>query len=126
MTFETNTLNICDIPDVPLMITRESGCRETSEDAHAIAAYAQAIQANPLNIDAYVALAWLLATHPDERLRDGKRAVVLAQKALALESGPTHPSLMETLAAAHAEAGYFEEAVYWRTESLSAPPTPTA
>jgi len=55
-------------------------------------------------------LAWLMATHPDPKVRDGTQAVKLASRAAELirqrEAGPTDP-----LAAAHAEAGQFNEAV---------------
>jgi len=53
-------------------------------------------------------LAWLLATVPDSGLRDGNRAVQLAQKALTLLPDI---STSDTLAAAYAEAGNFDEAV---------------
>jgi TPR repeat protein len=52
--------------------------------------------------------AWLLATHPDPAARDGRRAVLLAQRALALTRSST---VLDTLAAAHAETGAFATAV---------------
>ncbi len=67
---------------------------------------------------ACIDLAWLLATCPDARVRDGRRAVSLARHAL--ELARAHPDLPETLAAAYAEAGNFELAVHWRTEALEA------
>ena len=54
-------------------------------------------------------LAWLLATHPDAAIRDGRAAVELAEHAAA-ENG-TDPAVLDTLAAAYAEAGRFAEAV---------------
>jgi tetratricopeptide (TPR) repeat protein len=53
-------------------------------------------------------LARLLATCPDAGVRDGARAVVLAQRVVATEPGLDH---QETLAMALAEAGRWEEAV---------------
>jgi tetratricopeptide (TPR) repeat protein len=54
-------------------------------------------------------LAWLLATSPDDALRDGKRAVELAQKACEkTEWKEAH--IISTLAAGHAEVGDFEAA----------------
>jgi len=54
-------------------------------------------------------LAWLLATSPEESLRDGKRAVELATKACeATEWKEAH--IMSTLAAGYAEQGEFEKA----------------
>jgi protein O-mannosyl-transferase len=55
-------------------------------------------------------LAWLLATHPDDTLRDGAEAVRLAERACQLTSGKD-PMLLGTLAAAYAETGRFAEAI---------------
>jgi tetratricopeptide (TPR) repeat protein len=54
-------------------------------------------------------LAWLLATSPDESLRDGNRAIELAKKAC---EGTTwkQPHIISTLAAGYAETGDFAEA----------------
>jgi membrane associated rhomboid family serine protease len=49
-------------------------------------------------------IAWLLATAPDPRMRDGKTAVVLARRACSLAPRPI-PALLDTLAAAYAETG---------------------
>jgi protein O-mannosyl-transferase len=56
--------------------------------------------------------AWLRATHPDARVRDGAEAVVWAELAVdkTPASAPTANAL-DTLAAAYAEAGRFDEAV---------------
>jgi tetratricopeptide (TPR) repeat protein len=54
-------------------------------------------------------LAWLLATSPDDDIRDGKRAIELATKACEVtEWEEAH--IISTLAAAYAEAGDFEAA----------------
>ncbi len=55
-------------------------------------------------------LAWLLATDPDPAVRNGKRAVELAEKACEITRWEA-PVFMGTLAAAYAEAGRFTEAV---------------
>jgi tetratricopeptide (TPR) repeat protein len=56
------------------------------------------------------ALAYALATSPRESLRDGPRAVRLAQAAVA-ESEGQHPDYIDTLASAYAETGAFDRAV---------------
>ncbi len=69
------------------------------------------------NAVSYNLLAWILATCPDEKLRDGKRAVALATKACALEefknSGP-----IDTLAACFAEVDDFEKAVMYQNKAI--------
>lgn len=63
-------------------------------------------------------LAWLFATHPDPRMRDGREAVRLAERACILTDRRL-PALLDTLAAAHAEAGNFSRAVSTAEEALA-------
>ncbi len=65
-------------------------------------------------------LAWLLATCPDASVRDGKRAVVLAQKACDLNPDKPNPGALDTLAAAFAEAGDFANAVKTENDAIKA------
>ncbi len=55
-------------------------------------------------------LAWILATCPDPQIRDGAKAVALAEKACSL-TDYKEPILVGTLAAAYAEAGRFADAI---------------
>jgi tetratricopeptide (TPR) repeat protein len=61
--------------------------------------------------------AWVLATSPTDSLRDGKRAVELANKAAELTSYQV-PHILSTLAAAYAETGDFENAKKWSAKSI--------
>jgi tetratricopeptide (TPR) repeat protein len=61
-------------------------------------------------------LAWMFATAQDKQVRNGRRAVSLATKACRL-GGWTNAFAIDTLAAAHAESGRFDEAV--RYEQLA-------
>ncbi len=63
-------------------------------------------------------LAWLLATYPDATVRNGPEAVRLAEHACAM-TGRRNPELLDTLAAAYAEAGRFPEAVNAAQEAIS-------
>jgi len=54
-------------------------------------------------------LAWVLATYPTNAVRDGKKAVELAEKASTLPGGES-PIVLRTLAAAYAESGDFTKA----------------
>jgi Tfp pilus assembly protein PilF len=63
------------------------------------------------------ALAWLLATCPEERIRDGKRAIQMATKACNRTNWKTGWHL-DILAAAYAETGQFDEAQRYQTNAL--------
>jgi tetratricopeptide (TPR) repeat protein len=62
-------------------------------------------------------VAWLLATYPDSRSRDGAEAVRLAEHACDLTQRKI-PALLDTLAAAYAEAGEFPRAIGTAEEAL--------
>jgi protein O-mannosyl-transferase len=64
----------------------------------------------PDNGNAMSNLAWVFAASPDQSLRDGPKAVELAEQAVRL-SGGRIPILFRTLAAAYAESGRFSEAI---------------
>jgi len=74
----------------------------------AIADFDKAIEIGPKCGLAYNNLAWIMATCPEGTYRDGKRAVELAEKAVALKDAANR---LGTLAAAYAEAGRFKEAI---------------
>ena len=54
-------------------------------------------------------IAWILATHPDARVRQEGEAIQLAQRASEL-TRHQNPLILDTLAAAYASAGRFEQA----------------
>lgn len=64
----------------------------------------------PDNGNAISNLAWVFATSPDDSLRDGAKAVQLAEQALRI-SGGRIPIIFRTLAAAYAENDRFSEAI---------------
>jgi tetratricopeptide (TPR) repeat protein len=78
--------------------------------AEAITRYQKTLQIKPDSVDVLNNLAWLLATSPDARIRDGVQAVQYAGRACEL----THYGvtiLVGTLSAAYAEAGRFDDAM---------------
>jgi tetratricopeptide (TPR) repeat protein len=62
-------------------------------------------------------LAWVLSTHPDATVRDGKLALELAISAVQAGQGNA-ASLLDTLAAAYAENQQFEQAVRIATKAV--------
>jgi tetratricopeptide (TPR) repeat protein len=76
----------------------------------AIGHYEKALSLAPDDPHSRNNLAWVLATAPDASIRDGARAVGLAQEAVQLSSG-RDPLFLRTLAAAYAESGRFAEAL---------------
>jgi len=62
-------------------------------------------------------LAWLLATHHEPSVRDGGRAISLANRACEL-TRYERPDVLDTLAAAYAEAGRFSEARAWASKAI--------
>jgi tetratricopeptide (TPR) repeat protein len=80
--------------------------------------FARAVEVSPDNPFLLNRLAWLLATSPEDAVRNGPRAVELAQRAVTLTSRQDLMSL-ETLSAAYAEAGRFDEAVTTGREALT-------
>jgi tetratricopeptide (TPR) repeat protein len=76
----------------------------------AVEEWQKVLAIQPDNGNAMSNLAWVFATSPDQSLRDGPKAVELAQRALRI-SGGRIPILFRTLAAAYAESGRFSEAI---------------
>ena len=78
-----------------------------------------AARLDPKNASCYNSRAWLWATCPVAKYRDGKNAVESARKAL--EINETKTGYKETLAAAYAEVGDFEGAVRLQEQALQDP-----
>jgi rhomboid protease GluP len=82
----------------------------------AISDFTKVIEVNPKDATAYNSLAWLLATCPDDRYRNGIKAIRLAKKALEIKEVAY---IMDTLAAAYAEAGRFEDAITTQEKAIA-------
>jgi tetratricopeptide (TPR) repeat protein len=79
--------------------------------------YASAQQFDPNNIEAFNDAAWLLSTCPVEQVRNPKLAIQLAEQAKTLSPIPDG-NLLDTLAAAYAADGQYEQAVKTLEEAL--------
>ena len=75
----------------------------------AAAAFRRGLAAAPDDPRLAARLAWLLATAPEDNLRDGAEAVRLAERA-SQATGGRMPEALDVLAAAYAEAGRFAAA----------------
>ncbi len=84
----------------------------------AAADFRQAVQLDKQLGSAYRGIAWLMATCPDERFRDPKRAVPFAERAIQLDGGADY-RCVETLAAAQASAQQFDDAVASQRKALN-------
>ena len=68
------------------------------------------MQVDPGDLQNQRALAWVLATHPDDSVRNGKEAVALADQIVEATNGKV-PSFLLTLSLALAETGNFDQAI---------------
>jgi len=79
--------------------------------------FARAEEMNPDSAESYNARAWLMATAPNPRIRDGKKAVETATTACQMTDWQD-PDMIGTLAAAYAETGNFDEAIAWQQKAI--------
>ena len=87
----------------------------------ALSHYSNAVRLSPRDVVAVNNFAWLLATCPLGELRDGARALQLAGP-LAKSEGTERFTLLDTLAAAHAEVGQFDRAVRCQQRAVQLAP----
>jgi tetratricopeptide (TPR) repeat protein len=90
--------------------------QEKGEYYKALADYSRAVQVDPKYARGYVARAWLYATCPDRKFRDGRLAIESATRACELSQWREADKL-GVLAAAYAEEGDFDKAVRWQEQA---------
>jgi Flp pilus assembly protein TadD len=98
--------------------TKSQNCLDIGEASEARKALETAAHVQPRDPVILNELAWMLATSSDAKIRNGRKAVSLATKACQLE-GWTDSYTIDTLAAAYAEAGQFNEAVRYEQLAMS-------
>jgi tetratricopeptide (TPR) repeat protein len=90
---------------------------KTGDAGRAIKDYRSVIERAPEEHFGYNNLAWIYATWPDEKVRNGAKALELATKACELSGWKKHLCI-GTLAAAEAETGNFDDAVKHQQQAL--------
>jgi tetratricopeptide (TPR) repeat protein len=104
------------LPDHPLtLVFRAEILNENGRHEQALADCDQALKVEPKNVWGHNFRAWIKATCPVDQFRDGKQAVEGATLACELTKWQ-QTGCLETLAAAQAESGQFDEAVKWQTK----------
>ena len=83
---------------------------QKGEFDRAMSHYERSLELNPNNLPLCNQVAWRLATSPNSSERSGSRALELAQGLNAVTQGK-EPAILQTLAAAYAEAGQFTQAI---------------
>lgn len=94
---------------------------QTRRDREAVLHLRESLRLQPDQAAVLLQIAWVLATSPDESVRDGNDAVRLAERAIQL-SGRSSAAELDVLGAAYAEAGRFSEAVATARRALALVP----
>ena len=97
--------------------SRADSLLNTGQQSEAVKAYEDARQHLPEDSGILNNLAWVLATSPDDSLRNAERSLELATKACEITDYKA-AHIMSTLAAAYAEQGDFENAVKYSTQAV--------
>jgi len=91
---------------------------QKGSEMEALAEFQQAIRLKPDYSEALNDLAWELATAPLPSARDGNKAVEFAQRANQLTGGKDL-DILDTVAAAYAEAHRFQEAIHTAQQAIA-------
>ncbi|MDA1180133.1 MAG: hypothetical protein O2931_15220, partial [Planctomycetota bacterium] len=98
---------------------RADALLSVGEHARAIAEYELLLTKAPEDVLGSVLnnFAWVLATSPDDQLRNGKRSVELALRACEITEYK-QPHILSTLAAGYAESKDFDQAKNWSKKAV--------
>jgi tetratricopeptide (TPR) repeat protein len=92
--------------------------QRTRQSKEAVAAWQKSLELNPAQLPIQNNVAWVLATSSDATMRDGAKAVSIAEQVNQTTKG-TIPIVQRTLAAAYAETGRYTDAVSTAGKALA-------
>ena len=101
-------------------INRGDACAKKGLPGLADINFDQALQLDPDDAEIYNDVAWSMATSPPAGNHDSQKTMEYATKACEL-SDWLEPNYIDTLAAAYADAGDFDNAVKWENHYLQTP-----
>ena len=84
----------------------------------AIVTYEKILALRPNDSGALNNYAWLLATSPEDSVRNGEKALELARRA-AEKTNYKEAHILSTLGSAYAELGNFDEAIQWSEKAVA-------
>ncbi|MDX1962699.1 MAG: tetratricopeptide repeat protein [Pirellulales bacterium] len=99
--------------------TRADAYLSVGKHAEAIADYEKALTLKPKDSGVLNNLAWVLATSPEDSLRNGKRSIELGTQACEV-TDYKEAHILSTLAAGYAESNDWENAEKWITKAVEA------
>ena len=119
----TEALAMRPDPKNAQMLYFERGTTHMDGQNHpaAVADFDQVVRLRPGDWETINLVAWLRATSRDPAARNGKLAVQQATRACELTNWK-NPDVLDTLAAAHAEAGDFARAVQFQKQAIGVAP----
>ncbi len=106
-----------DPQNVDALRGRADALLSIGKHAEAIADFDEALKHAPEDSGVLNNLAWVLATSPEDKLRDGKRSIELGTKACEVTDFK-QAHILSTLAAGYAEFGDFESAMKWSGKAV--------
>lgn len=104
------------------LIKEFNGFVQAADYESALKSVEKVIKSNPNHAMAHNNKAWLLCTCPVDEYRNGELAIEHAEMACELTNYENF-MYVDTLAAAHAEAGNFDEAVRWQAKAVDLMPS---
>ncbi|HZZ28166.1 MAG TPA: tetratricopeptide repeat protein [Pirellulales bacterium] len=99
------------------LIGRADAYLNLGKHTDAVADYEAALKIKPDDLGVLNNLAWVLATSPDDKVRNSKRSIELSTQA-AKQSDYKQAYILSTLAAGYAESGDFDTAKQWSQKAV--------